>query len=326
MNRDLPPLETVNQVPSWQARVYNRLLKFGFKRPIQKRSQISEVRKVAAFMDRLAVMPRGTQCEGYLTDGLSCHWYRVPQSCSSKVILYLHGGGFVIKTPQTHGAMLARLCGHVGATGVMVDYPLAPEHPVQQAFDDALKAYERVLESGVNPQQVVIAGDSAGGNLTLSTLVAIRDKKLPAPAGAILLSPCTDLTLSGASVLGNMDRDPMLSASFLAVVRDSVEGSAGMEADPRYSPYHAELSGLPPVLVVVGTEELLLDDARAVAAKLKQSGNRGELRVWQGMPHVFQLLHRVPEAKRSLGECGEFIRQCFGRSPTITDVSRTTAE
>lgn len=326
MDRELPPLETVNQVPSWQARVYNRILKIGFKRPIQKRSQISEVRKVAASMDRLAVMPKGTRCQGYLIDGLSCHWYRVPESCSSKVILYLHGGGFVIKTPRTHGAMLARLCGHAGATGVMVDYPLAPEHPVRRAYDDALKAYERVLESGVNPQQVVIAGDSAGGNLALSTLVAIRDQKLPAPAGAILFSPCTDLTLSGASVLGNMDRDPMLSASFLAVVRESVDGSAGMEADPRYSPYHAELSGLPPVLVVVGTEELLLDDARAVAAKLRLSGNRGDLRVWQGLPHVFQLLHHVPEANRSLGECGAFIRQCFARSRAPVGVPQTTAE
>ncbi|WP_051215974.1 alpha/beta hydrolase [Ferrimonas futtsuensis] len=326
MHTELPPVETVNQVPSWQARVYNRILKIGFKRPIQNKSQISEVRKVAASMDRLAVMPKGARCQGYLIDGLSCHWYRMPQSCSGKVILYLHGGGFVIKTPQTHGAMLARLCGHAGATGVMVDYPLAPEHRVERAYDDALAAYERVLESGVNPQQVVIAGDSAGGNLTLSTLVAIRDTGLPAPAGAILLSPCTDLTLSGDSVLGNLDRDPMLSASFLALVRDSVEGSAGMETNPRYSPYHADLSGLPPVLVVVGTEELLLDDARAVAAKLKQSGNLGELRVWQGMPHVFQLMHRVPEAKRSLGECGEFIRQCFARSPGLTDASRTTAE
>ncbi|TKB47349.1 alpha/beta hydrolase [Ferrimonas sediminicola] len=326
MARPLPPVETVNQAPSWQARLFNRILALGFKRPLQGMNRVDQVRQVAAAMDRLAVLPRSTDCRGYLIDGLSCYWYRVPESEDSPVILYLHGGGFIIKTPRSHGAMLARLCAHAGATGVMVDYHLAPEHPVSRAYADCLQAYRRVLESGIAPGQVIIAGDSAGGNLALATLMRIRDLGLPPPAGAILFSPCTDLTLSGDSVLANLDADPMLCASFLAVVRQSVQIEPGMELDPRYSPYHGSLAGLPPVLVVAGTEELLLDDARAVAAKLKASGNRGDLRLWQGLPHVFQLLHRIPEADRCLAECGAFIRQSLAQAKAGRPVSRTTAE
>ncbi|WP_051252348.1 alpha/beta hydrolase [Ferrimonas kyonanensis] len=314
MSQDDFAHSVVNAQPSWQSRVFNRVLKHGFKRRMQRVGDVYRIRDIAASFDNIgmmAPMPSGVTQRAELVKGLSCNWLTPDGGREDRIILYFHGGGFCIKTPNMHTAMLAKLCKQAKVRGVMVDYRLAPEHPLPTAHDDCFAAYERVLDSGFDADKVVIAGDSAGGNLALSTLMRIRDSELPSPAGGILFSPSTNLALSAEAVLANLDRDPMLSATFLTIMKECALTRPELALDPITSPYHGRHHDLPPMMVVVGTEEVLLEDARQISAKMQASGVKVNLDIWQGMPHVFPLLHRLPEGEQALAQSARFIRQCL---------------
>jgi len=220
------------------------------------------------------------------------------------VILYFHGGGFIAEVPAVHDPLLAALGRAAGARGLMVDYRLAPEHPFPAAVDDCFAAWHFLLSSGIDPGRIVIAGDSAGGNLAVVTAMRARDEGLPQPAGLVLISPVLDLSFSGESIERNDGFDPL----FRAVNVRSLGNWYGMGMnlrDPRLSPLFGRLTGLPPSLVVVGSSELLLDDSLKFAAKAPGA----RLSVWHDMPHVFPAMRGLLAGDRAIAEIGDFIRE-----------------
>jgi monoterpene epsilon-lactone hydrolase len=222
------------------------------------------------------------------------------------VILYLHGGAYALGSIKSHREFVARLVCAAKVRGLVIDYRLAPEHPFPAALDDAITAYHWLRTQGSSPSQIVIGGDSAGGGLTLATLLALRDAGKPLPAGAFCISPWTDLTLSGASMQSKARADWILDS-------DSLEMYAGFYAGEHdrgsslISPLFADLSGLPPLLIQIGTEEILLDDATQCAENARKAGVDVTLEILDGMYHAFQLVSFLPETGNAVGHIAEFI-------------------
>jgi monoterpene epsilon-lactone hydrolase len=225
------------------------------------------------------------------------------------VILYLHGGGYCIGSLGTHRALAARLSAAAGCAVATLDYRLAPEHPFPAAVDDACAAYREILAGGTAPARVAIAGDSAGGGLTVATLLALRDNGSPLPAAAACLSPWVDLTQSAASYKSRSELDPMVTKPGLdemaAAYLDGADARAGL-ASPLFA---GSLAGLPPVLVEVGDHEVLLDDAVGLTDRIEADGGRVTLTVWPDMIHVFQAFPAslIPESDQSISAIGSFL-------------------
>ncbi len=229
-----------------------------------------------------------------------------------RVLLYLHGGGYIAGSPTTHRNITTRLNRYGQCRVLAINYRKSPDYPYPYPLEDALTAYQWLLDEGYKPENIVFAGDSAGGNLTLSTLLAIRDQKKPLPAGAACLSPWTDLTGSGESMRYNRKLDPMIPARRVKTAARLHANGMPLD-DPRLSPLHANLQGLPPLLIHVGDNEVLLSDSVRFAQKAKDHGVDVELKVWQNAPHVFQLFAgAVPQSNAALKEIGAFFRLLWG--------------
>lgn len=252
--------------------------------------------------------PPDVTSEAVDAGGVPAEWVSAPDATDTATIYYLHGGGYTIGSINTHREMVSRISRASGARALLIDYRLAPEHKFPAAVDDALAAYRWLLTHGVRPETTVIAGDSAGGGLTLATLVSLRDAGVPLPAAAVLLSPWTDLEGTGASMKTRADKDPMIKQDLVDIGAGQYYGSASVR-DPRVSPIYADLSGLPPMLVHVGDWEVLLDDSTRLAQKAKLDGVAVTLKVWPEMIHVFQFFGMAPEARQSIEEIGAFIRE-----------------
>ncbi len=223
-------------------------------------------------------------------------------------LLHFHGGVFVAGSLRTHRALGSEIAARSGATVFMLDYRLAPEHQYPAAFDDCLAAYQALLAKGYLPEQIVLGGDSAGGALVLALLVALRDRNIPLPAATIMISPFVDMTLCGNSFEKNKTRDPMLTKEILQRGADAYRGNI-QSADARISPVLAELEGLPPTLIQVGSEEVLLDDSSQLAKHLERSGVKVEHHVYVGMWHNFQMFNALLQtANDALDEIAQFIK------------------
>ena len=241
--------------------------------------------------------------------GVPGEWIAAPSAAGGRVIYYLHGGGYTVGSINTHRALIARLSAAAGARALAIDYRLAPEHPFPAAVEDATAAYRWLLEGGADPSNVVIAGDSAGGGLTVATLVALRDARIPLPAAAVCLSPWVDLEGIGESATTRKAADPMIDPEGgLEQARLYLGG-----ADPRTplaAPLYADLSGLPPMLIHVGDAEVLLDDSTRLAARAKAAGVDVTLEVWPDMIHVWQFFAAVlPEGQQAIDRIGAFVRE-----------------
>ncbi|GGX79299.1 alpha/beta hydrolase [Streptomyces anandii] len=222
-------------------------------------------------------------------------------------LLYLHGGGYVIGSPQTHAGMVGELARRAGLRAVSVDYRLAPEHPFPAAVDDGLAAYRDLLAAGIEPQGIVMAGDSAGGGLAIATLLAAREAGLPQPAAVAVFSPWTDLTLAGGSMRSKEGIDPIFIGADLRAYADLYLGAAD-RAHPLASPLFADLAGLPPLLVQVGANEVLLDDAVRLAGRAGADDVEVTLEIGPGLPHVFQHHYgRLDEADAALDRAARFL-------------------
>lgn len=222
-------------------------------------------------------------------------------------ILYLHGGGYVVGSPRSHIAMVARLATHANASASVIDYRLAPEDPYPAAIDDCVAAY-RALLNDWDPSAITIAGDSAGGGATLATLCALRDAGDPLPGAAYLISPWTDLTASGESAITKADADPMLKAPWLNAFAERYAGDQPLD-HPGISPLFADVSDLPPMLVQVGSDEILLSDSTRLVEAVRAAGGLIDLDVKPNMWHVFQAFAgMMPEATTALVEAAAFIR------------------
>jgi monoterpene epsilon-lactone hydrolase len=228
-------------------------------------------------------------------------------------LLYLHGGGYAIGSPDSHRGLTARLATLIGCPVVSVDYRLAPEHPHPAAIDDTIAAYQGLIDSGLDASRLAIAGDSAGGGLTLATLVKLRDDGIALPACAVGISPWTDLSLSGESMTRLADVDPMCQPAGLARMAAWFLGDTGDPNDPYASPLFADLHGLPPLLVHVGEVETLLDDSRRFAERAGAAGVDCSLEVFPEMVHVFHVFCGVvPEADAACETVAGFVRKHIG--------------
>jgi acetyl esterase/lipase len=257
--------------------------------------------------------PPDVQYEPTQVGGVAAEWARASGTSETGAVLYFHGGGYCVGSVRTHRLLVAALSRACGVPVLSLDYRLAPEHPHPAAVEDGVAAYRALLAQGLTAQQLALAGDSAGGGLTVATLLALGTAGLPRPAAGVCLSPWFDLTMSGDTMRTHVDVDPMCKPPLLAMMAAAyLAGSDGRA--PTASPLFADLGGLPPLLVQVGTAETLLDDARRFAARAERADTRVTLEVWDDMIHVFQAFSMLlPEGQQAIDRIGVFVRAAFER-------------
>jgi len=288
---------------------HSLLVSLALRALVKKNSQAEfDVARARHWTDRLLSLPLPhlqVRFRPVHLPGVQGEW--VDSGRPGPVLLYVHGGGYFFCSPRTHRPVTAFLTRALGGSTLALKYRLAPEHPFPAALEDALAAYQSLLSSGYSQQQIVLAGDSAGGGLLLSTLVAIRQKGLPMPVAAACFSPWTDLAVTGPSLDRNDRNCAMFSAAGIRSARQLYLGQAD-PYDPRVSPLYADLRGLPPLLIHVSDNEVLLDDSLRLAERAQAAGVQVSLQVWQNLPHVWQLFQRlVPEGRESLRQASQFL-------------------
>ncbi|MFT4979449.1 MAG: monoterpene epsilon-lactone hydrolase [Myxococcota bacterium] len=235
-------------------------------------------------------------------------WSAPPQP-EGQVIYYLHGGGYAFGSYRSHRTLIERLAVSARACVFAIDYRLAPEHPCPAAIEDALRGYQWLLDQGYDASQIVFAGDSAGGGLVLSTLMALRDAGRPLPAGALCLSPWLDLTMSGASHGGNHTHDYVAGGSNLDEYAGYYAGHLALD-DPRVSPACGDPTGLPPLMIHTGDAEVMRDDAVTFARRAEAAGVDVRLQIWPAQVHVWHIFTRLlPSADLAVTVAGQFVRE-----------------
>ncbi|MFN8371809.1 MAG: alpha/beta hydrolase [Anaerolineae bacterium] len=251
----------------------------------------------------------GVRHEAAVVEGVPCEWIIPDEYDAERVLLYLHGGGFIYGWTQAHRLMVGDLTRKLGMRALAVDYRLAPEYPFPAALDDCVTAYRWLLKQGIAPQHIAIAGDSAGGNLTLATLLRLRDDGDPLPAAAACLSPAGNLTERDEMFKG--EHDALLHPRAAKYFRDVYIGS-GDAKNPLISPSYADFRGLPPLLIHAGDEEFLRYDARDIEQAARAAGVEVQLEMYPRMWHVWQVNLAMPEAQQSLTAIAQFIKAHVG--------------
>jgi acetyl esterase/lipase len=240
--------------------------------------------------------------------GVPVEWIVPAAADHARIFLHLHGGGYVLGDPAMSRSLTTELARRTRSRGVSVAYRLAPEHPFPAAVTDSLVAYASLLALGARPDNIVIVGESAGGGLGVATLIAARYAKLPMPAGLVAISPWTDLTCTAASLDTQADVDPLLDKRSMQRMADDYLQGADPRA-PSASPAFADLGGMPPMLIQVGSDEVLLDDARALHRRAIADRVNATLEIWPGMIHVWHIFHQLlPEANAAIDVIAAFAR------------------
>lgn len=245
--------------------------------------------------------------------GVPALWVSVPGSAAENVVVFLHSGGFCMGDAHGYREFAARISRAGDCRVLVVDYRLAPENPFPAAVDDAVAA-ARWARSQPGVRNVAIAGDSAGGGLVFSTLVTLRDAGDPAPVAGVAISPLVDLAGEGASLSERAHLDPLPAAALVAGMGAAYLAGRDPKETPLASPLYADLHGLPPVLVLVGTDEGLHDDAVRIVEKVRASGGEATLEVGEGMIHVWPVFDFLPEAQAATDGIGDFLRKSFAAS------------
>ena len=245
-------------------------------------------------------------------NGVAAEWIWAPESDKRRVILYLHGGGYVIGSVRTHRVLLAHLARAAKARVLALDYRLAPETPFPGPIDDTVNAYQWLLSEGIEPTNMAIAGDSAGGGLVVAALVALKSVGEPLPAAGVCISPWSDMESTGGSMMTNSESDPSVSKERLLKLAGIYLNGKNPQA-PLASPIHADLTGLPPLLLQVGSIEVLLDDSTMLKEQAHKAGVSVQMEVWDDMPHVWHHYAPIlPEARKAISKIGEFLLQQTG--------------
>jgi monoterpene epsilon-lactone hydrolase len=258
------------------------------------------------------VLPEGARYSSVIAGGVASEWMDMPESQPDRVFLLLHGGGYNAGSPKTHRKMAANLARACKARVLVPDYRLAPEHPFPAAVKDALLAYGWLLSQGRVPHDIIVGGDSAGGGLALSMLLALREADAAMPRAAVLMAPWTDLTCSSPSYQQLRALDHIIAREALVEAGLWYAGRRDPR-DPMASPLFAELTGLPPMLIHAGGDEVMVDDSRRFVERAKQAGVAVEYKEWPGLWHVFHsACPQVPEAAQAMDEIGSFVAKQFG--------------
>jgi acetyl esterase/lipase len=300
---------------SWQARVTNLFLRLVVKPNLRRDAdlrpeRIHAVRRRGAWCARWLVKTLdGTLLRPVDEGGVRGEWVLAPGAREDRAVFFVHGGGFIIGSPALYRHLVSRLSQAAGCAVFSLDYRLAPENPYPAALDDVLRAWRWLSSDQIEPSKLAAAGDSAGGNLVLAALMRLSGLEQPLPAAVAAMAPWTDLSVSGDSVSTNRRADPYIPAELLRPVAAAYLKGSDPRA-PDVSPLFGDFSRFPPLLIHVGSKEVLLDDALRLERAARHSGVDVTLENWQGLPHVFQLFAPfVPEGRRSLQKLGSFLRR-----------------
>jgi epsilon-lactone hydrolase len=291
-------------MPSQESLMVKQLLKASLTNQTQEFSIDAARRGLEALSAFTPVAP-DVKVERLSVEGIPAEWVTAPNAKEERVFLYLHGGAYIMGSCNTHRFLASKLSRSTASRVLVPEYRLAPENPYPAAVEDALAAYRWLVNSGISPENIIIGGDSAGGGLTLSTLLSLKEAGERLPALAVLLSPWTDLAATGKSMETRKDADPWLKP-------ESTRSTPALyirELDPRdphVSPIYADLSDLPPMLVHVGNDEILLDDSVRLVDRATAAGVEISFKIWDDMWHVFQTFN-IPEGQQSVDEIGEFV-------------------
>jgi acetyl esterase/lipase len=266
------------------------------------------IEQLRSGMERVAErVTSDVECKPTIAGNGKAEWVVPPGADTERVLLYFHGGGYVMGSINTHRAMVARMARAARARALMIDYRLAPEHPFPAAVEDATAAYRWLLAKGCKPRKIALAGDSAGGGLTLAALLALRDAGTPLPACAVSISPWTDVEGTGASVKTKASSDPMVREADLQRYGKLYAGNTELR-NPLLSPLYGDYRGLPPLLIQVGEAEILLDDSTRVAERAKRAGAHVDLEVWDEMVHVWHVFAKLlPEGQQAIEKMGSYV-------------------
>jgi monoterpene epsilon-lactone hydrolase len=247
-------------------------------------------------------------CQHISAGGVDSEWITPANAPRDKAILYFHGGGFSIVSVTSHRELIAQIADTSGCRVLAINYRLAPEHRFPAALDDAMAAYGWMLDQGSIPENIAFAGDSAGANLVLATMLSLRERGLPLPVAGGLMSPWTDLAATGASYTTRADADPIHQRPMILALAKNYLGEHGDAFNPLASPLYADLNGLPPLLIQVGDRETVLNDSTMFADRARDAGVDVELQVWDGMIHVFQMFGaELAEAHQAIDSMAKFI-------------------
>jgi monoterpene epsilon-lactone hydrolase len=281
-----------------------------FARGAAQAKSTQELRAVMAAAFSAFPSAGEVKCDPVNANGVKAEWITANNAAPDRVIMYLHGGGYVMGSIDTHRELVARLSKAAQARGLALDYRLAPENPFPAAVDDSITAYRWLLAQGYKPGRIVIAGDSAGGGLAVSTLVALRDLGASLPAAAVCISPWVDFEAEGESMTSRAAQDPLVTRDMILNLAKMYMGEKGSLREPLAAPINAYLNNLPPLFIQVGNSETLLDDSTRLADKAKEAGVNATLQIWDEMPHVWHLAAPVlPEGQEAIDKIGEFVRQ-----------------
>jgi monoterpene epsilon-lactone hydrolase len=314
------PLYGMPGAVSWQARLLNSFLRHAIKRPIQDGIRPSSARFAIRLLEMITPGRGAARAHSVDIGGVPCEVV-VPRhpAARGRVVLYLHGGGFFAHLPRRYRRFARMLADAMGATVYLPAYRLAPEHRFPAATDDCMAVFRKLLTDGCAPASMCVMGDSAGGNLALVLLLRARDEKVALPCCAIVLSPGADLTFSGASYAGNADADPLIPAKAL-VQLVPLYVDADKVAHPYVSPMLGDYVGLPPIRILVGSTEVLLDSSVTTAASARGAGVDVSLQVWRDMPHVFPIFSFLPEGRMAMRDmAGFFDRHAATPAPPSGD-------
>jgi len=295
-------------MPSWQSYLIKPAIRLLNMRPGNKEQTFTEQRAANDAISSRFKFPQDITYKPTVIDGLPAAWVTPSAISTDQVILYLHGGAYVLGSLTMYHPTLVTYAWATRTRLLMIEYRLAPKHPFPAAVIDARTAYLWLLAQGIRSEQIVVMGDSAGGGLTVALLLTLRDEQIPLPAAAVCLSPWFDLACTGKSIRTRARADVILTPQALKKAANAYLGTTDPRT-PLASPLYSDLHGLPPMLLQVGTEDILLDDARHFAVRAREAGVSIELQVWSNMIHVWQVFgRRLPEARQAREHIQRFIR------------------
>ncbi len=298
-------------MPSIRSRIFYLLLKYQTSKA-DKNATLRQRRAILGNGVRYLPMPPHVDVKQTTVGNIVAEWLRPVGTTDNRAVVYLHGGAYTMGSCTTHRALASRIAIASQTPALLPEFRLAPEYPFPAALEDGVAIYRWLIEQGISPQKMVIAGDSSGGGLAIALTVLLRDKDVPLPAAITCLSPWADLELTGESLTTRAQVDPMCSLKESQYHAAHYIGKHNARA-PLVSPIYADLHGLPPILIQAGDREILLSDAIRLTERARKDGVGAELEVWDGMWHVWHLFARyVPEGQRAIDKIGAFIRKYLG--------------